>query len=87
MVKLDAAHARPGILPRRLPLCVTVVLAAGLLAGCGGGDGTQNAADTSPPGPFRCGSTTWRTKPVATAASNALPPRSSTAMPVAEASQ
>ena len=42
---------------------------------------------TSPPGPFRCGSTTWRTSPAATAASNALPPRSSTAIPAAEASQ
>ena len=41
---------------------------------------------TSPPGPFRCG-TTWSTKPAATAASKALPPRSSTAIPVAEASQ
>ena len=42
---------------------------------------------TSPPGPLRCGSTTWRTKPAAAAASKALPPRSSTAMPAAEASQ
>src|ERR1700756_2316643 len=42
---------------------------------------------TSPPGPFRCGSTTWSVKPVATAASNALPPCSSTAMPAADASQ
>ena len=41
----------------------------------------------SPPGPFRCGSTTWSTKPAATAASKALPPRSSTAIPAAEASQ
>ena len=42
---------------------------------------------TSPPGPLRCGSSTWSTKPVATAASNALPPRSITAMPTAEAIQ
>jgi hypothetical protein len=42
---------------------------------------------TSPPGPFRCGSTTWSTNPAATTASKALPPRSSTAIPVAEASQ
>src|ERR1700678_1796051 len=42
---------------------------------------------TSPPRPFRCGSVTWSTSPAATAASNALPPRSSTAMPAAEASQ
>ncbi len=42
---------------------------------------------TSPPGPFRCGSTTWSTNPAATAASNALPPRSRTAIPAAEASQ
>src|SRR5271170_7021343 len=42
---------------------------------------------TSPPRPFRCGSVTWSTSPAATAASKALPPRSSTAMPAAEASQ
>src|SRR5205807_8366855 len=42
---------------------------------------------TSPPGPFRCGSTTWSTSPAATAASNALPPCSSTAIPAADASQ
>ena len=47
----------------------------------------QKTAGTSPPGPFRCGSTTWRTKPVAHAASKALPPRSSTDIPAAEASQ
>jgi len=47
----------------------------------------QKTADTSPPGPFRCGSTTWRTNPVATAASKAFPPRSSTDIPAAEASQ
>src|ERR671919_1399393 len=41
----------------------------------------------SPPGPFRCGSTTWGENPAATAASNALPPRSSVAIPVAVASQ
>ena len=33
-------------------------------------------AGTSPPGPLRCGSTTCRTNPAATAASNALPPSS-----------
>src|SRR5271157_1023156 len=44
-------------------------------------------AGTSPPRPFRCGSTTWSTSPAATAASNALPPCSSTASPAAEASQ
>ena len=42
---------------------------------------------TSPPGPFRCGSTTWSTNPAVTAASKALPPRSSTAIPAADASQ
>ena len=41
----------------------------------------------SPPGPFRCGSTICRVKPVATAASKALPPRSRIAMPTAEAIQ
>src|SRR3954454_1477793 len=34
-----------------------------------------------------CGSTTWSTNPAATAASKALPPRSSTAIPAADASQ
>src|SRR5262249_59640716 len=42
---------------------------------------------TPPPGPYRCGSTTCSTKPAATAASNAFPPFSSTAIPAAEASQ
>ncbi len=41
----------------------------------------------SPPGPLRCGSTTWRTNAAATDASKALPPRSSTAWAVAVASQ
>src|SRR5215469_18165627 len=35
----------------------------------------------SPPGPFKCGSATCKVKAAAAAASNALPPRSSTAMP------
>src|SRR3979411_1752908 len=47
----------------------------------------QRMMGRSPPGPFRWGSTTWRTKPAATAASKALPPRSRTAMPGCEASQ
>src|SRR5918992_4151415 len=42
---------------------------------------------TSPPGPLKCGSTTWRRKPAAAAASNAFPPPSSTLMPAADASQ
>src|SRR5690349_6002380 len=42
---------------------------------------------TSPPGPQRCGSTTCRVKAVATAASNALPPRSRMPMPTAVAIQ
>jgi hypothetical protein len=42
---------------------------------------------TSPPGPLRCGSTTCSAKPIATAASNALPPCSRMAMPAALASQ
>src|SRR5499427_5579067 len=42
---------------------------------------------TSPPGPFRCGSTTCSTRPAATAASKAFPPFSSTAIPAADASQ
>src|SRR4028119_847704 len=46
-----------------------------------------NTAGTSPAGPTRCGSTTCSTKAEATQASKALPPRSSIAMPAAEASQ
>ena len=42
---------------------------------------------TSPPGPLRCGSTTCSTNAVATAASKALPPFSSVAMPTAVAIQ
>ena len=42
---------------------------------------------TSPPGPLRCGSTTCSTNAVATAASKALPPFSSIAMPTAVAIQ
>ena len=40
-----------------------------------------------PAGPLRWGSTTWRARPAATAASKALPPASNTAMPADEASQ
>ena len=42
---------------------------------------------TSPPGPLRCGSTTCSVNAVATAASKALPPFSSIAMPTAVAIQ
>src|SRR5262245_25808187 len=42
---------------------------------------------TSPPGPFRCGSTTCSVKAVATPASNALPPFSKMLMPTAVAIQ
>src|SRR6266700_6198982 len=42
---------------------------------------------TSPPGPFRCGSTTCSVKAVATPASNALPPFSSMDIPTAVAIQ
>src|ERR1700743_830911 len=49
--------------------------------------GVVNSTGTSPPGPLRCGSTTCSTNPVATAASKAFPPDSSTAMPACEASQ
>src|SRR5215468_11171896 len=42
---------------------------------------------TSPPGPFRCGSTTCSVKAVATPASKALPPFSSVAIPTAVAIQ
>src|SRR6478609_9073876 len=42
---------------------------------------------TSPPGPFRCGSTTCSVKAVATPASKALPPFSSVPMPTAVAIQ
>src|ERR1700676_1469735 len=42
---------------------------------------------TSPPGPFRCGSTTCSVNAVATPASNALPPFSKVAMPTVVAIQ
>src|SRR6266850_2405405 len=45
------------------------------------------AAGASPSGPFRCGSTTCRVNPAATAASNALPPFSSTPIATEDASQ
>jgi len=41
----------------------------------------------SPAGPDKCGSTIYKVKPVATAASKALPPRSRIDIPTAEASQ
>jgi len=44
-------------------------------------------AGTSPPGPLRCGSTTCSTNPAATAASNAFPPASSSAITAWLASQ
>ena len=47
----------------------------------------KRIAGRSPPGPFRCGSTTCSVSPAATAASKALPPCSSTAIPAADASQ
>src|ERR1700733_3653731 len=42
---------------------------------------------TSPPGPFRCGSTTCSVNAVATPASKALPPFSRAAIPTADAIQ
>src|ERR1700686_2227612 len=42
---------------------------------------------TSPPGPFKCGSTTCSVNPVATPASNALPPFSRILIPTAVAIQ
>src|SRR5450631_469048 len=42
---------------------------------------------TSPPGPFRCGSTTCSVNAVATPASNALPPFSRIPIPTADAIQ
>src|SRR5471030_1259162 len=42
---------------------------------------------TSPPGPFRCGSTTCSVNAVATPASNALPPFSRMPIPTADAIQ
>src|SRR5688500_9521789 len=54
---------------------------------CTGRSGEPTRIGTSPPGPLRCGSTTCSTKPAVTAASTALPPRSSTDMPAALASQ
>ena len=43
----------------------------------------HSSSGRSPPGPFMCGSTTCSANPAATAASNAFPPRSSTAIPAA----
>src|SRR5216684_3488381 len=48
---------------------------------------SNRTAGTSPPGPLRCGSTTWSVNAVAQAASKALPPFSNTDMPTAVASQ
>ena len=47
----------------------------------------QRRIGTSPPGPLRCGSTTCSVNAAATAASKALPPRSSIRIAVAVASQ
>src|SRR5437764_3081095 len=47
----------------------------------------QTRIGTSPSGPFRCGSTTCKVKPAATAASKALPPFSRTLIATEEASQ
>src|SRR5215475_4089630 len=48
---------------------------------------SKTSTGTSPPGPLRCGSTTCSVNAVATAASKALPPLSSVAMPTAVAIQ
>src|SRR5215467_10387858 len=48
---------------------------------------SNRIAGTSPPGPLRCGSTTWSVNAVAQAASKALPPLSNTDMPTAVAIQ
>ncbi len=48
---------------------------------------SQSRIGASPPGPFIWGSTTCSAKPAAAAASKALPPFSSMAMPAAVASQ
>src|SRR5215467_2407264 len=48
---------------------------------------SNRIAGTSPPGPLRCGSTTWSVNAVAQAASKALPPFSNTDMPTAVAIQ
>ena len=48
---------------------------------------SQPRTGTSPAGPLRCGSTTCSTNPAAVAASKALPPFSSTAIALCEASQ
>src|ERR1700756_4284680 len=48
---------------------------------------SNRTAGTSPPGPLRCGSTTWSVNAVAHAASKALPPFSKVDMPTAVAIQ
>ncbi len=52
-----------------------------------GSSAVATIAGTSPPGPFRCGSTTCSTNPAATAASNAFPPSSSIRIADCDASQ
>ncbi len=49
--------------------------------------GENRMAGTSPPGPFRCGSTTCNTNPAVPAASKALPPSSSARIADCEAIQ
>jgi hypothetical protein len=48
---------------------------------------SSSITGTSPPGPFKCGSTTCRTNAAATPASNAFPPRSRMDIPTAVAIQ
>src|ERR1700733_12136815 len=48
---------------------------------------SNRTTGTSPPGPLRCGSTTWSVNAVAQAASKALPPSSRIDMPTAVAIQ
>src|SRR5712671_5860726 len=48
---------------------------------------SNRIAGTSPPGPLRCGSTTWSVNAVAQAASKALPPFYNVDMPTAVAIQ
>ncbi len=83
---------RPGIRVRPMPRNRSTEAAAGATPWPQSTMGRSAPAGirmigTSPPGPFRCGSTICSVKPVATAASKALPPRSSMPKPTVEAIQ
>ena len=86
-----ASSPEPGIRSSPSPRKCATVAPAGAgpcpQSTVGTSSGPAKISGRSPPGPFRCGSATCRVNPAATAASKALPPASSRAIPTAEASQ